>query len=80
MYLRGISQCEAVFVGSEPAERLGYASRAEQPHPGIELGHEFGKADAPPVPWMEELLLEQAEEALSPSVVAACALARHAPR
>lgn len=80
LYLYGISQREAVLVGREPAERLGYASRAEQPHPGIELGHEFGKADAPPVPWMEELLLEQTEEALGPSVVAARALARHAPR
>lgn len=78
--LYGISQREAVLVGREPAERLGYASRAEQPHPGIELGHEFGKVDAPPVPWMEELLLELAEEALGPSVVAARALARHAPR
>lgn len=80
LYLYGISQREVVLVGREPAEHLGYASRAEQPHPGIELGHEFGKADAPPVPWMEELLLELAEEALGPSVVAARALARHAPR
>lgn len=80
LYLHGITQREAVLVGREPAERLGYAFRAEQPHPGIEFGHEFGKADAPPVPLMEELLLELAEEAPGPSVVAARALARHAPR
>lgn len=66
LYLHGITQREVVLVGREPAERLGYASRAEQPHPGIEFGHEFGKADAPPVPLMEELLLELAEEAPRP--------------
>ena len=47
-----------MLVGREPAERLGYAARAEPAHPGVELGHEPRDPDALPVPRVEELLLE----------------------
>lgn len=65
-----------MLVGREPAERLGYAVRAEPAYPGVALRHEL--ADALSVPRMEGLLLEQAEEALGAGVVAARPLAGHA--
>lgn len=67
-----------MLVGREPAERLRDAPRAEPPHPLVEGRRELTHPDPGPVPAAEELLLQQAEEALGAGVVAAPALARHA--
>lgn len=67
-----------MLVGREPAERLRDAPRVEPPHLLVEGRRELGRPDPGPVPAVEELLLQQAEEALGAGVVAAPALARHA--
>lgn len=41
LYLHCIAWREPVLDGREPAERLGYAARAEPAQPGTELGHEL---------------------------------------
>ena len=78
--LHRVAQPPAVLVGREPAERLGGAPLPEPPHPGVELGEELLEPLARPVPRVEELALERAEEALHARVVWAAALARHRPR
>ena len=65
-------------VGREPAEHLRDAPRAEPPYPLVEGRRELARPDPGPVPAVEELLPQQAEEALGTGVVAAHALARHA--
>lgn len=48
-------------------------------HPAVVLAHEVVELPgAPPVPRVEEPLLEEAEGALRPGVIRAPALARHA--
>ena len=69
-----------MLVGREPAERLRDAPLAEPPEPAVEGGHEVPQRPPAPVPAVEELALQQAEEALGAGVVAAGALARHAAR
>lgn len=67
-----------MLAGREPAERLRDAPRAEPPHPLVEGRRELARPDPGPVPTAEELLPQQAGEALGAGVVAAPALARHA--
>lgn len=67
-----------VLVGREPAERLRDAPRAEPPHPLVEGRRGLARPDPGPVPAAEELLLQQAEEALGAGVVVAPDLARRA--
>lgn len=69
-----------MLVGGEPPERLRDPALAVPAHPAVELGHEVPQRPAPPVPAVEELALEQPEEALGAGVVAAAPLARHAAR
>lgn len=77
--LHRVAEEPAVLVRRAPAQRPGYAPRAEPVEPPVELGHEAPGVPALPVPAVEELALEQAEEALHAGVVRARALARHAP-
>ena len=67
-----------MLVGREPAEHRRDAPRAESPNPLVESRRELARPDPVPVLAVEELLLQQAEEALGAGVVAAPALARHA--
>lgn len=71
LYLHRIPQGKPVLVGREPAERLGDAPRAEPPHPLVEGRRELARPDPGPVPAVEELPPQQAEEALGAGVVAA---------
>lgn len=74
-----VAQCDPVLVGGEPPQRLRGPALPVPAHPAVELGHEVAQAPGPPVPAVEELALQQPEEALGARVVAAVALARHAP-
>lgn len=61
----------AVLVHRPPAERHLRPPRAVPLHPAVQLGDEVLGRHAVPAPATEELVLEQAEEALGTGVVAA---------
>lgn len=63
----------------EPAQQLLDPAFAIVAEAGVEAPDELRGRYAPPVPVVEELVLEPAEEALARDVVGAAALGRHAP-
>lgn len=68
----------SAFVRGHPPQPLRDPARAVPLHPGVERARELAERGPGPAPRVVELLLERAEEALRPSVVAAHALAGHA--
>lgn len=76
--LHRVAERQPVLVRRQPAQPLRDAPRPEPLHPAVQLVHELPDRGAAPVAGVVELLLEQAEEALRPRVVAAHALAGHA--
>ena len=76
--LHRVAERQPVLVRRQPAQPLRDAPRPEPLHPAVQLVHELPDRGAAPVAGVVELLLERAEEALRPRVVAAHALAGHA--
>ena len=74
-----VAQAPAVLVGAQPPERSLDPPLAIVLQVGVELRHELASAHARPVPEVEELVLQPADEALTGGVVRAAALRGHAP-
>ena len=77
--LHRVPQQPAALVRRPPAERLRDAAGPEPLEPSVQLDHESVAVGALSAAAAEELALQRAEEALHARVVAAPALARHAP-
>lgn len=68
-----------LLLRAEPAQGPLYPALAVVAEVGVEPPHELLGRDARPVPVVEELVLEAAEEALARGIVRAAALRGHAP-
>ena len=66
-----------ILHGAHPAERLLLAALVVEADVLVQQLHERLHGDAAPVPMVEELVLQAAEEALACRVVRAAALPRH---
>ncbi len=76
--LDGVSKLAAVLRRAQPAQRSLDPAVPIVPQVGVEALRELPLPDALPVPPVEELVLQAAEEALAGRVVRAAALRRHA--
>ena len=77
--LRGVSKAPAVLVGAHPPQRVLETPLAVVLEVLAEPLLELARGDPAPVPMVEELVLQPAEEALAGRVVRAAPLRRHAP-
>ena len=73
------SLARPILPRTHPAERLLLAALVVEADVLVQQLHERLHGDAAPVPMVEELVLEAAEEAFASRVVRAAALSRHGP-